>query len=112
LVDSHSAAEWDHRAFLYWPAARLAVIPVETYSFEAKTGVEDYRSGVHGFRVGRGRLAPRGEITHPTDGAYDGWEAQIHRSIVVGDDLLTLSQRGLMVSDLETFDEKSWARFR
>ena len=40
-----------------------------------------------------------------------GWAAQIRRSLVVGDTLFTLSERGLKGSDLETLAETVWIEF-
>ncbi|GAB0491414.1 hypothetical protein MMPV_002667 [Pyropia vietnamensis] len=35
---SSSTVQWDHRAFLYWPPARLAVLPVNSYGEKSFTG--------------------------------------------------------------------------
>ncbi|HSH59493.1 MAG TPA: hypothetical protein VK988_07605 [Acidimicrobiales bacterium] len=38
-------------------------------------------------------------------------EVPIRRSLVVGDAVLTLSEDGLLASDLRTLDDRSWLAF-
>jgi hypothetical protein len=110
LDSQGSTVEYDHRAFLYWPATRLAVVPVQQYSYDEKTGVEQFSSGARGFTVRRDGIAPLGEVEHDAD-RYDLWTAQIRRSMVVDDTLVTISEVGLKVSDLTTFADGSFVRF-
>ncbi len=112
LPDSYSEAEYDHRAFLYWPPTRLAVVPVESFGPDPATGAEKLAAEARGFSIRRGAITDVGRVSHGPAASYDGWGAQIRRSLVVGDTLVTVSERGLMVSDLATFAEKSFVRFR
>jgi len=64
-----SAAEWDHRAFLWWDQADLAVIPVESYGGTVPCA-DNARcpggSGAVGFTIdpAAGSVAVRGTVSH------------------------------------------------
>jgi hypothetical protein len=111
IADGSSEAEYDHHAFLWWASAGLAVLPVESWSFDEATGAESHRSGAVGLTVDRATgIVEQGWISHPAAGG-DHWAAQVRRSIVVGDTLLTLSERGVHAADLATFSERAWIPF-
>jgi uncharacterized secreted protein with C-terminal beta-propeller domain len=96
---SHSAAEWDHHAFLWWPATKLAMLPMASDAF----------SGAVGFRVARaGGIAEVGRISHPAAGS---WTPPVDRAVVVGDRVFTLSPLGVKANGLEGFAERGWAAF-
>jgi uncharacterized secreted protein with C-terminal beta-propeller domain len=95
---SSSAVEWDHHAFLWWPATKLAVLPMESAQF----------SGALGFRVDRATgIAEVGRIQHDTT----RWGAGVSRAVVVGDRLLTVSSLGVKANGLGDFAEVGWAAF-
>ena len=77
-----TSTEWDHHAFLYSPEHSLAVVPVESYGRGATKGAiavaVDPDSGL-------------AEIAHLED------EGQIERSLVAGENLVTVSTRGVAV---------------
>lgn len=85
---SSSAVEWDHRAFLYWPATRLTVVPVD--------------ASAAGFRVSRQGIDPVGGVTQ------QGW---ITRSAVIGNRLFTVSDSGVTASPLATLRGGAWIPF-
>ena len=85
---SSTAVEWDHRAFLYWPARRLTVIPVD--------------DAAAGFRVTRQGIDAVGDVSQ------QGW---ITRSAVVGDRLFTVSEAGVTASPLATLAGGAWLPF-
>lgn len=90
-----SDAEFDHHAFLWWPATKLAVLPVYQPSF----------AGAIGFRVDRGAgIEEVGRIDHGT-----GFLPT--RSAVVGERLFTLSDSGIEVGALATLAEQAWIPF-
>jgi hypothetical protein len=126
-----SEAESDHHAFLYWGPTGLAVVPVETSSF----------SGAIGFKVSKQRGIERiGAIEHPKPppppppppvasptGAFGSTvvvpafsgssvpfypRTLIHRSLVVGEAVFTLSDMGLKANDLRTFADRGWVPFQ
>ena len=98
---SSSAVEFDHRAFLWWPAKSLAVVPVTEQADEQPF------AGAVGFGVTRGAIEERGRLSHP----FPGQAVAVTRSVVVGEQLFTLSDRGLLAADLTTLAAGSWLPF-
>ena len=94
---SYSSIEQNHHAFLYWPAKNLLSIPVE-HTYDAS--VEDGPGGATElFEV----TAADGfdhldSIRHPST---SGYTPAIHNTVVVSEVLYTLSDDGLMASDLD-----------
>ena len=89
LGAGHSIAEFNPHAFLYWPASRLAVVPIQR--------------GAVALRVTDVAVAQAGQLT-PRSG-------QLTRSLVVGATLWTLSTEGLAASDLTSLDAQLWIGF-
>src|SRR5690606_13684064 len=99
-----------------------------SWAWDSSTG-ETYRSALVGIEVGDGTLAERGRVSHlgepggtigaPAPGSVgrtsprpdDGWSAQIRRSVVVDDVLVTVSSTGVLASDLATLSPLGWAAF-
>jgi hypothetical protein len=99
---AHSEAEFDHHAFLWWPATGLAVIPVEVYPFES--GDERF-TGAIGFGVARAKgISEAGRVTHPGG-------ASIRRALVAGGRLVTVSGAGVRTSRLDTLGDVGFAAF-
>jgi uncharacterized secreted protein with C-terminal beta-propeller domain len=97
---SHSAAEWDHHAFLWWPATKLAVLPIDSADF----------TGAAGYRVDRMLgISELGRVSHANVGG--SWTPSINRAVVVGPRLFTISDRGVKASGLESFAGSGWAAF-
>jgi hypothetical protein len=93
-----SAAEHDHHAFLYWPPTKLTVVPVSAYR------PEDEFNGAIGFRVERNEgISELGRAEH------EG--GMIVRSLVAHGRLLTVSNRGVLASTLDTLAPVSFAPF-
>lgn len=79
VARAYSEAETDPHAFLYWPATRLLVVPLAQQALL--------------LRVDDSKLSELGRISHG-----DGY---VHRSLVIGDVLWTLSDRSLVASTLD-----------
>ncbi len=96
LGQGWSEAESDHHAFLFWPRTGLVVVP--------------FAQKALGFRVSRASgIDAVGSIEHaatPVQGA-----AAIRRSLVVGSDVLTVSDAGVEASSLTTLAPLGWAAF-
>jgi uncharacterized secreted protein with C-terminal beta-propeller domain len=112
-----SEAEYDHHAFLYWPAKQLTVLPVQSYA--AQPGDLVPFGGVIAYRVGRtAGIQELGRIAHlveaGTDAAgtiFPGGVVPIRRSLVVGTTLLTVSDAGVKANSLDTLAELGWVPF-
>ena len=91
---TNSEVEQDHHAFLWWPAADLAVVPI-TGGFDRNV------TGAVAFRVSDGAITQAGRIEHPSS-------ELIRRSLVIGDRLYTVSGAGVMANDLRTMTQTAW----
>ena len=121
LPGANSDAEWDHHAFLWWPAKSLAVVPFQLFGPAVATvgpaggdpapGVPEYQNpvtGALGMRVTRDGISEAGRVIHPSDPQFFGG---VHRSLVVGDTLFTLSDGGIKASGLDDLTERAWLPF-
>ena len=106
-----SEAEWDHHAFLYWEPEGLVVVPVNVYEWEDDAERPGGFFGAVAFRLKGDRLERAGRISHAGEGhAYE--EPGIRRSLVIGEQLYTMSDAGIAAADLETLDRVGWVPFR
>ena len=114
--DGWSEVEYDHRAFLYWPATGLTMLPVQAWSWE--DGREEWFAGAIGVVADRDGIKDVGTVTHieykngiaEGEYRYDG-QGQIRRSIVIGELVYTLSERGLKASSLDDLTDVAWVPF-
>jgi hypothetical protein len=101
-ADAWSTVTQDHKAFTWDPQRNRAVIPVELSCNTQVTRTLncDMTPGGTALVVaaGDGGLDQVATLTHPSPG---GWTPQIMRSVIVGDDLWTLSPMGLGRTDAE-----------
>lgn len=107
---SNSSAEYDHHAFLYWAETGLAMIPVQQYSWDEKS--ESAWFGAVGLMVDEeGDVKELERVTHPGGEDDWDWQAQIRRSVVIGDSVYTISSKGIMKSSLDDLAEEAWLDF-
>jgi hypothetical protein len=107
---SSSEVEYDHHAFLWWPPAKLAVIPVQLHPVGPVEpgGTGEAFTGAVGFRVGRtDGINEAGRASHDA-GTY---AAPVRRAFVVGGRLFTLSEAGIEANSLTTLAEEAWLPF-
>jgi uncharacterized secreted protein with C-terminal beta-propeller domain len=106
---SSSEVEYDHHAFLYWPETGLGVIPVQQWWWDSEKETAFF--GAVGFGIDGDALDEIRRIAHP--GGDDGWDhrAHIRRSIVIDGSLYTVSDSGIMKSDLDDLREEAWLGF-
>lgn len=109
LPGGNSAVEYDHRAFLHWPATGTIVVPLEIYPHDQPVVSDsDIFTGAVVFTADRARgFAEVGRLSH-TGHARDAWMGAIHRSLVVDDTLYTVSDAGVQAADLATLDERAF----
>jgi uncharacterized secreted protein with C-terminal beta-propeller domain len=105
---SSSQAEYDHHAFLYWPPTKLAVLPIDVYRAASVPF-----TGAIGFRIDReAGIDEVGRVSHD-EGVQspDRIGAGIRRALVVGNELYTVSDRGIEASSLGTLAKLAWVPF-
>jgi hypothetical protein len=110
-----SEAVFDHKAFLYWGKSKLAVVPMESYSWDENTMTETQFAGAVGYTIdAQDGIVPVGQIDHSTEPQNPDeyyWMPSIRRSMVIGDQILTLSDVGLKASLIGDLSEASWVEF-
>lgn len=104
LGPGESPVEFDHHAFLWWPATRLALVP---YSQFDPAGARPPFSGAAGLTVEPSGIRLVRRVAHPASAEWGG-SAPITRSAVVGGLVFTLSDAGLLASDLTTLADRAW----
>ena len=105
VVRRHTPSEspLDPHAFLYWPATHTAVIPMDSWN-PGQSGAALV------VRVGADRLTVQGTVRNPAV-STEGYDAGIERTLVIGDDIWTMSSSGLLVSSLKTLNRQGWVVF-
>jgi hypothetical protein len=132
LSGTHSEAEFDPHAFLYWPATGLLVIPLQSYATAnvapppvpvptnnggiakpATTGpIQVALYGALVLKVTGTTITEVGFITHPGDGTGGySYPPQIQRSLVIDRTLWTVSTGGLLATDMTTLVRQAWIPF-
>lgn len=106
---TYSEVEWNHHAFLYWDD--LAMIPLQQW-FWGERDEGEFFVGAVGLRVSEsGQLSEVNKVVHPGGEGKDwDWDyrSQISRSIVIGDSVYTISEKGIMKSSLDALDTEAW----
>jgi uncharacterized secreted protein with C-terminal beta-propeller domain len=131
LPGGWTQAEFNPRAFLYWAPENLMVMPVNVWGYEP--GSEGFFGAV-ALDISSNTVTERARITHSEPGQEvceewvgineDGeeetyrecwvdmdYQSQINRSVVIGDTLFTVSEKGLLASDLETLRDAEFVSF-
>jgi len=133
LPGGTSEIEYNARAFLYWPNESLFVLPITTHQIATPDG--DAFSGAIALELNGQTLGERGRITHLKSDpkvtcqrwleeredeteierqhcwADFDWRGTIRRSLVIDDEIHSLSSLGLLTSDLETLKPLSFLAF-
>jgi uncharacterized secreted protein with C-terminal beta-propeller domain len=104
LGQGGSTAEFDHHAFLYWAATKLAVLPVSTYNPE--NGSSSFNGAV-GLRIGDTTIDEVGRAEPPNSQMYGG----IDRTVVIGNRLFMTSHRGVLVTTLDNLSATAWVAY-
>jgi hypothetical protein len=102
---SHTEVEWNHLAFLWWPATRLAVVPFERYHETSPF------TGAAGLTVSADGITELGRVSHPAPGGNPWSVSPIRRSVVVGDRLFTVGYDGVQASRLDDLSTVGWVPF-
>jgi hypothetical protein len=119
LAGASSDAQFDPHAFLYWPSSHLVVVPLQRYGVAPAPdpgvfpSAESMQSGALVLRINGTSITQAGFIIQPAGsnaGVAYGYPS-IERSLVIGQELWTLSDTGLMASDLTTLKQQAWIPF-
>jgi Beta propeller domain len=137
LSGTHSEAEFDPHAFLYWPADGLLVVPLHgrgaagvpggtvpgsggtvpgsgsggTVPGGAGSGGAPGTVGALVLRVQGTSIEGVGFIEHPGSAANGGYPSQIRRSLIIDQTLWTVSDGGLMANDSRSLARVGWIPF-
>jgi len=98
----YSEAEFDPHAFLYWPDTKLLVVPVQKWNSDKG------EAGALLIKVGDGSLTEAGWISHPMQPKSNYYPQAIRRSLVIGDELWTVSEAGVMATTLDGAKRVAW----
>ncbi len=116
-IGGSSEAEWDHKAFLFWPEDGTIVLPVSPGWNSCEPNQlcladilgRDSSGGAIVAQLQGRELSNRGVITH--DGDDSGCWNPLQRSMVIGSELVTIGYDQMKFSDratLEARDSASW----
>ncbi len=100
-----SAAEYDPHALLWWSPSNLLVLPVDSYS----GSVASSTAGVWSVSPS-GTLSQVGSITQPGS-SQDGYP-EIERAVVIGNDIYTVSEQGVMESSMSSLAQITWLAYQ
>ena len=100
-----SAAEYDPHALLWWPPSNLLVMPVNDYSGAGPSSAADVWSVSPS-----GSLDQVGTLSQP--GSDQGGYPEIERAVVVGSNVYTLSEQGVMVNDMSSLSQVAWLGYQ
>ncbi|MDC0720817.1 beta-propeller domain-containing protein [Nannocystis bainbridge] len=114
-----SEALFDHKAFLWWGKTGLAMLPLEWGTYDENIGYS-WEQGAFGFRVDKeDGISLIGEVQHPEPVVEECWDEyygcyyspMLRRSIVIGEQVFTLSDVGLKASALADLSDAHWVEF-
>ncbi|CAN8076359.1 unnamed protein product [Agarophyton chilense] len=101
LQGSSTAAQWDHRAFLYWAPESVAVLPVSAYLSSNRF------IGSVVLDVSESEIKERGRITHETLSS-SRYTPSIERNLVLGGEhLWSLSSKQIQVNNIKDLSKES-----
>ena len=108
LSYAYSEAESDPHAFLYWPDKGLLVLPISGGGVDENGQLRE-TTGAVVLKLGGGSFEQVGMVTHTSE-QYGGPMVP-RRAMVIGNELWTVSEAGMMVNDLDSLSQLAWLPF-
>lgn len=117
MIGGSSEAEWDHRAFLFWPEDGTIVIPTSPMWGPCPLGASCLADTVGGSTGGAAvvslvdrRLEARGVIRASSNGSSGCWNP-MQRSLIIGSEIVTVGLDQATFTDRESLtlrDSATW----
>ncbi len=100
--NSYSSAQWDHHAFRYLPDTGLLVLPVEIWDYSGDVYLHESKFMLLSVST-NSEIASIGEISYPE--SFDYSYLIEPRSMVFGDEIVTMKNQYVIACTLNTQDE-------
>jgi uncharacterized secreted protein with C-terminal beta-propeller domain len=104
VPDAVGEAAFDPHTFLYWAPTGLVVVPTQAWSPDAAGKVLVCTVSGHS-------LSEVGSLANPADAGTTDDGLGILRSMIVGDQLWTISSTGIQAVDPTSLDRDAWIPF-
>ncbi|HWM04509.1 MAG TPA: beta-propeller domain-containing protein [Actinophytocola sp.] len=104
----YSEVEGDPHAFLYWPDKDLVVIPVSGGMVDV--GGDFPEAGALVLRLSGASVEEVGMVRHASE-RYPNASITPRRALVIGEELWTVSEAGMLVSDIDGLAQLAWLPF-
>ncbi|MDQ3790642.1 MAG: beta-propeller domain-containing protein [Actinomycetota bacterium] len=108
LENAWTEAEGDPHAFLYWPDKGLLVVPVSGGA-TVDGPPDQLAGGALVLKLEGNTFRQAGMLAHVSD-RYGG-SLVPRRAMVIGTELWTVSEAGMLVSDLDSLRQLAWVAF-
>jgi hypothetical protein len=106
LQHAWTEAESDPHAFLYWPDKGLLVLPVAG----GGTAESTQSTGALVLKLGENSFEQKGMLSHTAE-KYGNLPMPPRRALVIGNELWTVSEAGMLVNDLDSLAQLAWLPF-
>jgi hypothetical protein len=102
MANGWSEVEADPHAFLYWPEKGLVVLPM--------SGTAAGQGGALVLKLDGDEFVESGTLTHMSE-KYGNIPTVPRRAFVIGAELWTVSEAGMLVNDLDSLSQLAWLPF-
>jgi uncharacterized secreted protein with C-terminal beta-propeller domain len=108
-MGSSSSVEFDPHAFLWWDPLKLAVLPMQVFTYQGDRKADQFTGAIASRASRAAGVNEAGRVSQPP--ASYGYAPPIVRSLVVGDRLFTISMSGARATDLGSFGDRGFVAF-
>jgi hypothetical protein len=102
--------ESDPHAFLYWPDKGLVVLPISAGGGRDPKGPPEQSAGALVLKLTDNTFKQVGVLSH-SSAKYGDQPLPPRRAMVIGNELWTVSEAGMLVSDLDSLSQLAWLPF-